>query len=94
MQQLNVNEQFPQDWIRMFTHLANLFFEQSKIGTETVDEATINIRFFEQFEEKSPSISAQLQWNGQRHTAQFAEDALETDEKELLRQKKRMYSHV
>ncbi|WP_301107341.1 coproporphyrinogen III oxidase [Sporosarcina sp.] len=94
MQQLNVFEQFPQDWIRMFTHLANLFFEQSKVGTETVDDATIDIRFSEQMNGSSPSVLAELQWKGRQYTSEFAEAFSETDEKEQVRQKKRMYSHV
>ncbi|ARD47665.1 coproporphyrinogen III oxidase [Sporosarcina sp. P33] len=93
MQQLYINQPFPQDWIRMFTHLANLFFEQSKIVTDKPEETAISVQFSEQYDE-TPNISAELQWNGQHVTSFFSEDVKETKEREQLRQRKRMYSHV
>ncbi|MDV6378382.1 coproporphyrinogen III oxidase [Sporosarcina sp. GW1-11] len=92
MQQLYVNQQFPQDWVRMFTHLANLFFEQSKIVSELVDDETIDIRFTEDTE--SPSVTAELRWLGKQYEAQFTEEILATEAREIIRQRKRMYSHV
>ena len=93
MQQLHVNQQFPQDWIRMFTHLANLFFEQSKIVTDQADETAIELRFTEEYED-TPSVTADIQWQGKHYTSRFAEEVKETEEREQLRQRKRMYSHV
>lgn len=92
MQQLYVNQQFPQDWIRLFTHLANLFFEQSKIVSEIVDKDTINIRFTENLE--SPSVYAELRWQGKQYEAKFSEEIAATEEREMIRQRKRMYSHA
>ncbi|PIC69529.1 coproporphyrinogen III oxidase [Sporosarcina sp. P16b] len=93
MQQLHVNQQFPQDWIRMFTHLANLFFEQSKIVTEQTDDTAIELRFTEEYEE-SPSVTVDIQWQGKQYTSRFAEEIKEIEERGQIRQRKRMYSHV
>ncbi|ARJ38391.1 coproporphyrinogen III oxidase [Sporosarcina ureae] len=93
MQQLYVNQQFPQDWIRMFTHLANLFFEQSKIVTDRTDETAIALQFREEYEE-SPSVTVDIQWQDKHYTSRFAEEVKETEEREQIRQRKRMYSHV
>lgn len=94
MQQLTVNAEFPQDWIRMFTHLANLFFEQSKVMAGTADEDMIDIRFTETEEPAAPRVTAELVWKGQRCLSEFGESRWETDGRELQRQRKRMYSHV
>ncbi|PIC62997.1 coproporphyrinogen III oxidase [Sporosarcina sp. P13] len=92
MQQLYVNQPFPQDWIRLFTHLANLFFEQSKIVSELTDDETLDVRFTEDTE--LPSVSVELRWHGKQYDAQFTEEILATEEREIIRQRKRMYSHV
>ena len=39
MQKIKVENTFAEDWIRMFTHLANLFFEQCEIITEDAEDA-------------------------------------------------------
>lgn len=92
MQQLYVNQPFPQDWIRLLTHLANLFFEQSKIVSELVDDDTIAVHFEEDVD--SPRLSADLHWHGQTFHAEFSEPLAATEEREKIRQRKRMYSHV
>ena len=38
MQKIIIKDEFEQDWIRMFAHLANLFFEQCEIVTEDEEE--------------------------------------------------------
>lgn len=93
MQQLLVKEQFPQDWIRMFTHLANLFFEQSKIVIDHAEDTAITLQFNEDYGE-TPNITADIQWNGKHFTSRFTEEIKETEERQQLRQRKRMYSHV
>ena len=37
MQKIKVENTFAEDWIRMFAHLANLFFEQCEIITEDAE---------------------------------------------------------
>jgi len=93
MQQLLVKEQFPQDWIRMFTHLANLFFEQSKIVIDHAEDTAITLQFNEDYGE-TPSVTADIQWDGKHFTSRFTEEIKETEERQQLRQRKRMYSHV
>ena len=93
MQQLHVDQQFPQDWIRMFTHLANLFFEQSKLTANRTADDAIELRFHEEYEDV-PCVTADIEWQGERYTSSFGEEAKETEEREQLRQRKRMYSHV
>ena len=39
MQKIKIENTFEQDWIRMFAHLANLFFEQCEIITDDEEEA-------------------------------------------------------
>ena len=40
MQKIKIENTFAEDWIRMFAHLANLFFEQCEIITEDAENAS------------------------------------------------------
>lgn len=41
-QKIKINGEFKQDWIRMFAHFANLFFEQCEIIHEDEQDAISN----------------------------------------------------
>ncbi|WP_010307067.1 coproporphyrinogen III oxidase [Kurthia senegalensis] len=44
MKIISLNEQYPQDWIRVITHIANLFFENSKVAKKE-KEVDLDVRF-------------------------------------------------
>ncbi len=78
----------------MFAHLANLFFEQCEIVTET-EEATMQVEFSLDRTTADELIgTACLSVEGQTYTAQFSEQEGAQDEKAKKRQLKRIYSHV
>lgn len=95
MQKIYIPGHFEQDWIRMFTHLANLFFEQSKIVSEDHKDTLVikmDVR-------KDPlnllSANAQLIYADTIYHASFNEqELLDVPEKEKSRQLKRIYSLV
>lgn len=78
----------------MFTHLANLFFEQSKIIDED-EELAISVAF--SLEKNADNMligQALLTWDGQEYSATFTELEENDDEKIQTRQLKRIYSHI
>ena len=94
MQKIIVNNQFEQDWIRMFTHLANLFFEQSQLTTDyEEDSMQVNLSV-----ERSPEGQivgkSTLTSEGEKFTAVFTELEEEGDIIVKTRQLKRVYSHI
>ena len=94
MQKIILKEQFEQDWIRMFTHLANLFFEQSEICTHTEEDA-ITVDFSLKKDAEGLLIGeAFLAWNGKEYVATFTEQEETGDAKMINRQLKRVYSHI
>ena len=93
MQKIILTKSFEQDWIRMFTHLANLFFEQSKISTDP-EEDGILVDISINREGATITGFAQVMHNGNEYSATFSEQVT-TDESETeTRQLKRIYSHV
>ena len=93
MQKLILTKSFEQDWIRMFTHLANLFFEQSKISTDAEEEGIL-VDLSITREGATITGFAHLTHNGNEYSATFSEQVT-TDESETeTRQLKRIYSHV
>ena len=44
MKKIQVNEVFKEDWNRVLNHIANLFFEDSKIVV-AADDAELSFRF-------------------------------------------------
>jgi oxygen-independent coproporphyrinogen-3 oxidase len=93
MQKIILTQPFEQDWIRMFTHLANLFFEQSKVITDPEEEGIL----VDLSIHKDSTIIhgfAHLTHNDKEFSAAFSErvttDGSETDTRQL----KRIYSHV
>ncbi|MCM3712228.1 coproporphyrinogen III oxidase [Sporosarcina luteola] len=93
MQKIILTKSFEQDWIRMFTHLANLFFEQSKVSTDP-DEEGILIDLSINKDGSAIVGHAHLTHDGNEFSATFSEQ-LTTDSTETeTRQLKRIYSHV
>ena len=93
MQKIILTKSFEQDWIRMFTHLANLFFEQSKISTDP-EEDGILVDISINREGATITGFAHVMHNGNEYSAIFSEQVT-TDESETeTRQLKRIYSHV
>lgn len=93
MQTIALHGDFKEDWVRMFIHLANLFFEETKIikGSES---AELTVRFQEQHEEDILTVKAELGVQGNTFHAAFQETFEGGSEKEQNRQRKRLYSHV
>ena len=77
----------------MFTHLANLFFEQSKIIIDSEEEG---ILVDLSIERDGATITgyAQITQNGNEYSATFSEQVTTDDSETETRQLKRIYSHV
>ena len=94
MQKIILTKPFEQDWIRMFTHLANLFFEQSKIVVDPTEEGLPIDISVEKDAEGFLRGNAVLKTDDNVYTATFTElgtsDGSETENRQL----KRIYSHV
>ncbi|MFS0577240.1 coproporphyrinogen III oxidase [Sporosarcina sp. 179-K 3D1 HS] len=93
MQKIMLTETFPQDWVRMFIHLANLFFEQSTIIEEESEEA-IRVAFSLDLQDGVYVGKAHLSWNGNEYSSSFSEREDAGDSKNKSRQLKRIYSHL
>jgi len=94
MQKITIKEEFSQGWVRMFAHLATLFFEQCKIVTED-EEGSMSVEFILDRQNKSQLTGkAILTTNGVNYTSEFTETELIGDEKIITRQHKRIYSHI
>ena len=94
MQKIILNNKFEQDWIRMFTHLANLFFEQSQLTTDyEEDSMQVNLSVVRSSEGLIVGNST-LTSEGETFTAVFSELEEEGDSIVKTRQLKRVYSHI
>ncbi|MFS0688692.1 coproporphyrinogen III oxidase [Sporosarcina sp. 179-K 8C2 HS] len=93
MQKIILKKSFEQDWIRMFTHLANLFFEQSKVIIDTEEEGILVDLSIKQ-DGATINGFAQLTYNGNEFSATFSEQVTEDSSETETRQLKRIYSHV
>ena len=94
MQKIKVENSFAEDWIRMFAHLANLFFEQCKIVTNDEQDAMKVDFILEQNDKRELLGKAILSYEGREYFAQFSEQDENGDDKSKKRQLKRIYSHV
>lgn len=95
MQKIILSKPFEQDWIRMFTHLANLFFEETKISFDAEEDGIYVDVHVEQDSNNRFSGSAQLRQNDKAYWASFEEQVeMNVTEKERARQLKRVYSHI
>ncbi|MCM3639393.1 coproporphyrinogen III oxidase [Sporosarcina luteola] len=93
MQKIILTKSFEQDWIRMFTHLANLFFEQSKVSTDPEDEGIlIDLSLHKDGAEIVGQ--ANLTYDGIEYSATFSEQMTTDNSETETRQLKRIYSHV
>lgn len=94
MYKLKIDNEFSEGWIRMFAHLANLFFEQCEIITEDEVDA-MKVKFLIEKNENGLILGkAVLLWDGVDYVATFSETEEDGDEKVKTRQLKRIYSHV
>nr|WP_106780995.1 coproporphyrinogen III oxidase [Lysinibacillus timonensis] len=95
MKTIQVNEQFKDDWNRVLTHIANLFYEDSKICIQS-DEADMLIDFNYSIEEDySIHTASKLIVDGQKYTSNYSiRYDTEGTEKEQGIRMKRALSHV
>lgn len=94
MQKIKIDARFREDWVRMFAHLANLFFEQCEIIKEDHDNAMV-VDFSVDYDEHGEIIGeARLDANGAEYVATFSEAAIEGEARDVRRQLKRVHSHV
>ena len=94
MQKIKIENTFSEGWIRMFAHLANLFFEQCEIITEDEADAMKVSFLIEQNANELILGKAVLLCDGVEYIATFSETKEDGDEKVKTRQLKRIYSHV
>ena len=94
MQKIRIDAGFREDWVRMFAHLANLFFEQCEIIKEDADEAMV-VHFTIEHQSNGEIFGeAKLLADGQEYISIFTEQAIEGEESVTRRQLKRIHSHV
>ena len=94
MQKIVVKDESRQDWIRMYAHLANLFFEQCEIVKED-EEGAINIDMnLVKGPDNKLTGKALLTENQVEYSAEFTEMEEDGDAKIVTRQLKRIYSHI
>ncbi|MGE7622649.1 coproporphyrinogen III oxidase [Viridibacillus sp. NPDC096237] len=95
MKVLGINGDFPQDWIRVFNHITNLFFEDSKVS-KTGKDTDLNVYFDWRVDANYKVITtAELHSEGQKYTSEFVQEyTKEGDEKEQNIRLKRALSHV
>ncbi|MGN7387565.1 coproporphyrinogen III oxidase [Sporosarcina sp. SAFN-015] len=93
MQKIILTKSFEQDWIRMFTHLANLFFEQSKVITDSKEEGIL-VDLSINKDSETIRGSAHLTYDGNEFSATFTEQVTMDNSETETRQLKRVYSHV
>lgn len=94
MQKIKIDAAFREDWVRMFAHLANLFFEQCEIIKEDDAEAMAVHFTIDQHSNSEIKGEAKLLVGDKAYTATFSEEAIEGEEKLKRRQLKRIHSHV
>lgn len=93
MQKIIIKQLFAPDWIRMFTHLANLFFEETEIVDEDVEDG-IHVIFSLEHCAGILTGKAKIVANGQTYIHTFSEREEIGDDLVHSRQMKRIYSHV
>lgn len=95
MKKIEVNEVFKEDWNRVLNHIANLFFEDSKIVV-TADDAELTFRFQHSIDENySIHTASELEVDGQKYISNYS-ISYETEgtEKDQAIRMKRALSHV
>lgn len=95
MKTIQVNEQFKEDWNRVLNHIANLFYEDSKITIKS-EEADMSIQFEHSIDRDYTIYTAsELTVDGQTYTSRYSIGyKTEGTEKEQGIRMKRALSHV
>lgn len=95
MKKIEVNELFKEDWNRVLNHIANLFFEDSKIVV-TSDDAELSFRFQHSIDKDfTIHTASELVAEGQTYTSTYSiRYETEGTEKEQGIRMKRALSHV
>ncbi|MFC7364400.1 MULTISPECIES: coproporphyrinogen III oxidase [Bhargavaea] len=94
MKPIHIQQQFDHDWIRMFQHIANLFFEETEMtGEKPEDGISVSMDWSE--ERGTISGRAVLLEGNREFTAAYEEESAHGgDPKAEKRQLKRVLSHV
>ncbi|MGE7843206.1 coproporphyrinogen III oxidase [Lysinibacillus sp. NPDC093712] len=95
MKIIQIDQKYPEDWIRVLNHIANLFFEDSKLST-TAQGADMSVAFSYRVEENFSIYSrAVLEVDGKRYTNDYHIDyEIEAVGREQNIRMKRALSHV
>ena len=95
MKLIQVNEGFKEDWNRVLNHIANLFYEDSKITVQS-DEADLSFQFQYSIDETyTIRTTSELEVDGQTYTSSYTigYDTEGTEKEQGIRMK-RALSHV
>ncbi|MEL3962285.1 coproporphyrinogen III oxidase [Lysinibacillus endophyticus] len=95
MKIIEVNEEFKEDWNRVLNHIANLFFEDSKIVVSAPD-AELSFRFQHLIDETNTiNTSCEMLADGQSYSSNYSiqYDSVGTEKEQAIRMK-RALSHV
>ncbi|SIT90834.1 coproporphyrinogen III oxidase [Edaphobacillus lindanitolerans] len=97
MKPIDIEQQFEQDWVRMFQNIANLFFEETEmtLGGSASDESAVRVSFA--WEEDAGTLRgrADLRDGADTFSSDYREEAVHSgDPKDGKRQLKRVLSHV
>lgn len=95
MKVIEVNEEFKEDWNRVLNHIANLFFEDSKIVVSAPD-AELSYRFQHLIDETNTiKTSCEMLADGQSYSSNYSiqYDSVGTEKEQAIRMK-RALSHV
>ncbi|OEB99890.1 coproporphyrinogen III oxidase [Lysinibacillus sphaericus] len=95
MKIIQIDQKYPEDWIRVLNHIANLFFEDSKLSTNA-QEAEMSVAFSYRVDANfTVYTSAVLEVDGKRYTNDYhIEYATEAVGREQNIRMKRALSHV
>ena len=94
MYKIQIDEAFAHDWVRMFAHLANLFFEECTVIQEDDSEALRVIFTIDKLEAGDIVGKATLYVEGNTYKSSFTEPIVVGDDKVVRRQLKRVHSHI
>ena len=94
MKKILVHERFKQDWIQVLTHIANLFFEDSKLY-ESIEDPDLSVHFQYKQENNCYSTACQLEVDGKTFYSTYSKqyDSDGNDREQNIRMK-RALSHV
>lgn len=92
MKLISLNKTYPQDWIRQITHIANLFFEDSKVAKKE-QEVDLKVHFTSQVDEDytvHATCELQEQASGAKFYTTFDQpyETLGTDREQNIRLKR------